>query len=72
MWKAAINSTQQYNEGNRKKRPEHEVAEPLKEGQRVLLMNHAVVWRNKINPEFSTEVWMLVEVLDGVIVEFIR
>ena len=64
-WKAAKRNIKQYNEGNRKKRQEQVRAEALKEGQKVLLRDHSVLGRNKIQPKFAENIWVIVEVLDS-------
>lgn len=65
-WRAAKKNIKQYNEGNRRRRQEQAKAEALGPGQKVLLRDHSVVGRNKIQPKFAEEVWVIVEVLDSV------
>ena len=65
-WRAAKRNIMQYNEGNRRRRQEQARAEILNPGQKVLLRDHSVLGRNKIQPKFAEDVWVIVEVLDNV------
>lgn len=65
-WKAAKTNVKKYHDSNRGKRQEQGKAEPLNVGQKVLLRNHTVMGRKKIQPKFASEVWEIVDVFDKV------
>lgn len=66
MWKVAKTNIKKCHDSNSGKRQEQGKAEPLSVGQKVLLRNHTVMGRKKIQPKFASEVWEIVEVFDKV------
>lgn len=65
-WEVAKQNMQNYREGNRRKRQEQGRGIPLEVGQQVLLKKNQVLGRNKIQPKYAEEVWVVIDVLDQV------